>query len=606
MKTIFYVFIFLFSINTFSKNTVGSKNTIDEDYRQNLIKLVNNKTLNENKKINSLFYQNSLYELSLSPSSATYLGFKKYDDRWADLTSKKHDEISRSLHKTLEAINRINLKKLSTENQLNYKLFKRRLLLKIEGEQFPSELFVLTQMDGPQRNVPATLASMPTRTLADYNNILSRLNDMPRYLNQAQDLMEKGLSENITPPQITLADVPRQIKSIIPDDPMTSPLLAAFTKLPNTLSLEDQNKLKQQAIAVYSKKVKPAWQKLLTFIEKKYIPGSRKEIALSKISNGKKWYQYQVKSYTTTNMTPEQIHLLGLTEVKRIRAEMKALIKPSGFKGSFNDFLEFLRTDPQFFFTKAEDLMREYRDIAKRVDGELPTMFSVLPRLTYGVKEIPANEAKAQTTAYYQGGSMRASRSGTFYANTYALNTRPKWEMVALTLHEAVPGHHLQISLAQELDGLPEFRKHAGITAFVEGWALYAEQLGYGMGLYRTPYDKFGQLTYEMWRAVRLVVDTGMHSLGWSRQKSIDFFKANSSKSEHDIQVEIDRYIAWPGQALAYKIGQLKISSLRAKAEKALGTHFDIREFHKIVLQNGAIPLDVLDQKVNDWIKHQQ
>ena len=599
MKIIFFIFIFLFSGATFSKNT------LDETYRQSLIQIINNKALDENEKITRLFKADFLYELSLSPSSATYLGFKKYDDRWADLTSQKRAEMRLALHKTVDAINKINLKKLSTDNQLNYNLFKRKLLLQIEAESFPSEFFVLTQMDGPQRNIPATLASMPAKTLTDYNNILSRLRDMPRYLDQAQDLMENGLSENITPPQITLADVPRQIRSIIPDDPMASPLLAAFTKIPNTLSLEDQNKLKQQAIAVYSKKVKPAWQKLLTFIEKKYIPGSRKEIALSKISNGKKWYQFQVKSYTTTNMTPEQIHQLGLTEVKRIRAEMKALIKQSGFKGSFNDFLEFLRTDPQFFFTKAEDLMREYRDIAKRVDGELPTMFSVLPRLTYGVKEIPANEAKAQTTAYYQGGSMRASRSGTFYANTYALNTRPKWEMVALTMHEAVPGHHLQISLAQELDGLPEFRKHAGITAFVEGWALYSEQLGYGMGLYRTPYEKFGQLTYEMWRAVRLVVDTGMHSLGWSRQQSIDFFKANSSKSEHDIQVEIDRYIAWPGQALAYKIGQLKISSLRAKAEKALGANFDIREFHKIVLENGAIPLDVLEQKVNDWIKQQ-
>lgn len=597
MKTVLLTFILLFSNITFSQSS------FDENYRIKIDQIIHNKKLDENAKLTQLFSQSFLYELSLSPSSATYLGFKKYDDRWADLTSKKRHETSLSLHKTLDSINKINPQQLSSENKLNYTLFKRKLLLQIEGESFPSEFFVLTQMDGPQRNIPATLASMPTKTLADYNHIISRLKDMPRYLNQAQALMEKGLSEDITPPQITLADVPRQIKSIIPEDPLASPLLAAFTKFPHTFSSKQKNKLRLEARTLYAEKVKPAWQKLLTFLEQKYIPGSRQEIALSKIKNGKKWYQYQVKSYTTTNMTPKQIHQLGLSEVKRIRGEMKALIKKTGFKGSFNDFLEFLRTDPQFFFSKADDLMREYRDIAKRIDGELPTLFSVLPRLTYGVKEIPANEAKAQTTAYYQGGSMRASRSGTFYANTYALNTRPKWEMVALTMHEAVPGHHLQISLAQELDSLPEFRKHAGITAFVEGWALYAEQLGYEMGLYRTPYEKFGQLTYEMWRAVRLVVDTGMHSLGWSRQQSINYFKANSSKSEHDIQVEIDRYIAWPGQALAYKIGQLKISSLRAKAEKAMGPDFDIREFHKIVLENGAIPLDVLEQKVNDWIK---
>ncbi len=598
MNFYFYFFTLLISFPGFAKHN------IDHRYQQKLYQIIQDKNLDENKKITQIFSDNFKYSLSLNPSSATYLGYDEYDDHWADLTAQKRKKIEKSLQDTLTVINKIQPRKLSKNNQLNYKLFKRQLLLDIEGEKYPSRYFVLTQMDGPQRNIPATIASMPVKTVKDYENIISRLADLPRYLKQARKLMAKGLGEQITPPQITLADVPRQIQSLIPEDPWQSPLLQSFKKIPSSISTKERNNLKARAINIYKSKVSPAWAKLLSFLKDDYIPGSRKQIALSKIKNGVNWYQYRVKFYTTTDMTPQQIHDLGLTEVKRIRQQMKALIKKTGFKGSFAQFLDFLRTDPQFFYSKAADLMREYRDIAKRIDGKLPQMFSMLPRLPYGVKEIPANEAKAQTTAYYQGGSLRAGRSGTFYANTYALNTRPKWEMIALTMHEAVPGHHLQISLAQEQQDLPDFRKNASVTAFVEGWALYAEQLGYAMDIYRTPYDKFGQLTYEMWRAVRLVVDTGMHSLGWTRQQAIDYFKANSSKSEHDIQVEIDRYIAWPGQALAYKIGQLTISRLRNKAEKVLGKKFDIRQFHKVVLQNGAIPLDVLEQKVNEWINN--
>jgi uncharacterized protein (DUF885 family) len=301
-------------------------------------------------------------------------------------------------------------------------------------------------------------------------------------------------------------------------------------------------------------------------------------------------------------MTPEQIHELGLAEVKRIRAEMDAIIKRVGFKGSFEKFCAFLRKDRQFYYTDADSLLRGYRDIAKRVDPELARLFGKLPRLPYGVKAIPAFAEKSQTTAYYQPGSVQAGRPGWYYANTYALDTRPKWEMEALTLHESVPGHHLQISLAQEMPDAPEFRKHLSYTAFVEGWGLYSESLGTEMGFYQDPYMKFGQLTYEIWRAARLVVDTGMHSMGWTRQQAIDYFIANSSKSQHDITVEIDRYIVWPGQALAYKIGELKLKELRAYATKELGPKFDVRQFHDRVLENGAVPLDVVETHVKDWV----
>jgi len=333
-----------------------------------------------------------------------------------------------------------------------------------------------------------------------------------------------------------------------------------------------------------------------------YIPACRETIAARDLPNGVAAYAYRVRWYTTTNLTPAQIHEIGLTEVKRIRAEMDKVIASTRFKGSFKEFTEFLRTDPLFFYDKPEDLVNGYRALTKEIDPQLAHEFGKLPRLTYGVVEIPAFTAPSQTTAYYQAGSPEAGRPGSYFVNTYNLKARPKWEMEALSLHESVPGHHLQIALAQEQEGVPEFRKHSGYTAFVEGWGLYAESLGPELGMYKDPYSKFGQLTYEMWRAVRLVVDTGMHMMGWSRQQAIDFFRENTSKTDQDITVEVDRYIVWPGQALAYKIGQMKIRELRTEAEKELGSKFNVRTFHDAVLEQGAVPLDLLQAHVEEWI----
>jgi uncharacterized protein (DUF885 family) len=305
-------------------------------------------------------------------------------------------------------------------------------------------------------------------------------------------------------------------------------------------------------------------------------------------------------------MTPAEIHALGLSEVKRIRAEMDGVIRASGFEGTFQEFCDYLRTDPKFYFTDKESLLVAYRDVAKRIDPELPKLFGTLPRLPYGVQPVPEYAERSQTTAYYMPGSPAAGRPGNFFANTYALETRPKWEMESLTAHEAVPGHHLQIAIAQELEGVPEFRRWGGPTAFVEGWGLYAESLGDEIGLYKDPYSKFGRLTYEIWRAIRLVVDTGMHSMGWSRQQAIDYFAENTGRQLHDITVEVDRYIVWPGQALAYKIGELKFKELRALAQQALGDRFDVRAFHDACLENGAIPLDVLERHIVEWIEEQK
>jgi uncharacterized protein (DUF885 family) len=353
-------------------------------------------------------------------------------------------------------------------------------------------------------------------------------------------------------------------------------------------------------------KVVPAFTKLHEYLVKTYLPGARESIGLGALPDGQAWYAYNARMRTTTTLTPQQIHEIGLSEVKRIRAEMDKVISQTGFKGSFAEFTKFVRTDPQFYYTNADALLTGYRDIAKRIDPELPRLFGKLPRLTYGVKPIPDYAAKSQTSAYYQPGSPAAGRAGNFFANTYALDTRAKWEMECLTLHESVPGHHLQISLAQEMEDAPEFRKHGSYTAFIEGWGLYSESLGDEIGLYKDPYSKYGQLTFEMWRAIRLVVDTGIHSLGWTRQQAIDYFLANTSKSEHEVAVEVDRYIVWPGQALAYKIGQMKIRELRDYATKELGKKFDVRKFHDQVLGNGALPLDVLEARIKEWVKQQK
>ncbi len=389
-------------------------------------------------------------------------------------------------------------------------------------------------------------------------------------------------------------------------DPEKNALLKPFTEFPVQIPETNRVRLRQEAAVVLKEKVAPAFAKLHEFLVKTYLPGARESVGMSALPDGPAWYAYNVRARTTTTLTPQQIHEIGLAEVKRIRAEMDTVIEQSGFKGSFAEFSTFVRTDPQFYYTNAGDLLTGYRDIAKRIDPELPRLFGRLPRLTYGVVPIPDYAAKSQTSAYYMPGSPSAGRAGNFFANTYALNTRAKWEMESLTLHESVPGHHLQIALAQEMENEPEFRKQGSYTAFVEGWGLYAESLGGEIGLYKNPYSKYGQLTFEMWRAIRLVVDTGIHSLGWTRQQAIDYFLANSSKSEHEVAVEVDRYIVWPGQALAYKIGQLKIRELREYATRELGDKFDVRQFHDQVLDNGALPLDVLETRIKSWVKEQK
>ncbi|MDH5622578.1 MAG: DUF885 domain-containing protein, partial [Gammaproteobacteria bacterium] len=415
-------------------------------------------------------------------------------------------------------------------------------------------------------------------------------------------LAETGRKSGYMPPRVLMERIPEQLALQVVENATESPFFAVFDNMPESFSAADRERIRAQATTTLEKSVLPAYRKLDRYFNGQYLPATQDSVGLSELPNGKAWYEHLARTFTTTRMTPDEIHRLGLNEVKRIRDEMAEVISEVGFEGSFQDFLVFLRTDPQFYYDNPDDLYEAYLATSKRIDPELVRLFGKLPRMPYGVKPIPDSTAPHTTTAYYSRPATDGSRAGTYWVNLYRPEVRPKYEIEVLSVHEAVPGHHLQIALQQELDEVPMFRRQMGFTAFVEGWGLYSERLGYDLGLYEDPYSRFGQLTYDMWRAVRLVVDTGMHYKGWTRQQAIDFFKDNAAKAEHDIVNEIDRYIGNPGQALAYKIGQLKILTLRERARNQLGDDFDIRAFHDELLGAGALPLDLLEQRMDDWI----
>ncbi len=547
------------------------------------------------------------------PEAATQLGYPGQNARWTDYSQAAIDGREAYLKKSLERLRGVNRDHLEPHDQLNYDLYRDLLQTAVDGLRFHNDamplrfvtasnlMMPIDQMGGVQQEIPRLISLMPSANRQDYENIIARLQGVQALIDQTIALLERGIAAGLTPPAIVMRNVPGQAAAQVVADPLQSPLLEAFRRFPSTIPENERAELTKRATDAYVQVVRPAFEKLRDFLGTRYLPACRQTTAAVALPDGPSLYAYNVRWHTTTSMSPEQIHEIGLAEVKRLRAEMDKVIAAAGFSGSYEDFVRFLRTDPQFYFTDATALVAAYRDIAKRADPELAPLFGRLPQSPYGVKVVPEAAAPSQTTAYYEPGAFNVGRPGYMYANTYKLEMRPKWEMEALTLHEAVPGHHLQISLAQELQGLPEFRKNSSYTAYVEGWALYAESLGEDMGFYKDPYSKFGQLTYEMWRAVRLVVDTGLHSMNWTRQQAIDFFTANAAKTEQDIIVEVDRYIAWPGQALGYKIGQMKIRELRGASARQMGNRFDLRGFHDTVLGEGAVPLDVLEARVKAW-----
>jgi len=575
------------------------------EYRQRFVALATAPGLTDSARLHRLFDLDWEYNNVVSPEYATYTGYPGQNDRWTDLSVSAindRNEVGRTELKVVRAINRA---RLNAADQLSYEIFKRQTDEFVEGLRFPSDLLQITQRGGPQYSA-STIGSMPATMVKDYTDIVARLRALPTVVDQTIALLDSGIKRGVTPPRVTLRDVPAQVANLIPEDPLKSALLAPFTQFPVGIAESDRVRLRADAVRAYTELDRPAFQRLQRYLVNTYLPRARQTIGMNALPDGAEWYAYNVKVQTTTTRTPQEIHDLGLSEVKRIRTEMDSLIRSTGFSGDFAAFINMLRTEPRFFYRDSASLVRAYRDITKRIDPELPKLFGRLPRLTYGVSTIPLYAAPSQTTAYYQPGAPGAHRAGQFFVNTYKLDSRPIWEMEVLTSHEAVPGHHLQIAIAQELEGIPDFRRYGGYTAFVEGWGLYSESLGPELGLYKDPYSKFGQLTYEIWRAIRLVIDTGIHSLGWSRQQAIDYFKANSAKTEQDIIQEVDRYIVMPAQALAYKSGELEIKALRRYAERELGAQFDIRAFHDQVLSQGALPLDVLDTRVRAWVAAQK
>ena len=549
------------------------------------------------------------------PETATAYGYPGQNMRWTDYSPSAINAREEYLKKSLDRLRAIDRSPMTREDQISYDLYHDVLENAIKGLEFHNDAIPIkgviphnlrmpmNQLEGVQQDIPHVFAMMPAVSREDYEHIVMRLERAPVLIDQTIALMEQGLVEKMTPPKITFRDVPGQVEAQMFDDPMHSPMLAAFTKIPAGIPAAEADSLKDRAATAYTQRLVPAFKRLHEFLIAKYLPHCRETTDAASLPNGGALYAFNVNWHTTTNKTPKEIHETGLAEVERIRAEMGKVMASAGFTGGYEAFKDFLRTDSRFYFQDPQSLLTAYRDIAKRADAELARLFGHLPRTPYGVKAVPDAIAPSQTTAYYDPGSLAAGRAAFMFANTHKLGARPKWEMEALTLHEAVPGHHLQISIAQELKGLPEFRKNSSYTAFVEGWALYSESLGEEMGFYSDPYAKFGQLTYEMWRAIRLVVDTGLHAMGWSRDQAIDFFREYAAKTDQDIIVEVDRYIVWPGQALGYKMGELKIRELRVKAERQLGSRFNIRKFHDVILGHGAVPLDLLEVQVNSWVR---
>ena len=542
--------------------------------------------------------------LASNPTMASGLGDRRYNDRWSD---QSFDAIAERQNQTREFLRRvyaIDRTALSEEDQLNYELFRRSLQDAVDEFQFNGELLPFYQRGGVQ-NLDNVTNSIPLATVKDYEDWLTRIGKIDVVIDQTIARAERGRKEGLMMPKILMQRIPDQIAKQVVDDPEASPFYKVFAQLPDSFSAEDQGRLRALARNTISDTVLPAYRKLADYFNDTYLPASRDSIGLSALPNGSSWYELRARRYTTTRMTPDEIHALGLAEVRRIRDEMQEIIDSLDFDGSFQDFLTFLRTDPQFYYDNPDDLYQAYLATSKRLDPELVKLFGKLPRMPYGVKPIPDSIAPDTTTAYYSRPAADGSRAGTYWVNLYKPEVRPKYEIEVLSVHEAVPGHHFQIAIQQELGDLPNFRRFMGFTAFVEGWGLYSERLGYDMGLYKDPYSRFGALTYDMWRAVRLVVDTGMHYKGWTRQQAIDFFKDNAAKTELDIINEIDRYIGWPGQALAYKVGQLRILAIRERSEVALGDSFDIRAFHDELLGAGALPLDLLEQRMDAWVERQ-
>ena len=551
--------------------------------------------------LHALFDREWERDLADNPLYATYYGETRYNDRWPDISPAAQAARDAADARVLEALAGIPRGDLPPSEQLNYDLFRHEYETRVAAVPFHREYYSIEASSGPQSlNEVAEL--MPFETVADFETWLRRMQAIPAYLDAYGERLRRAAAEKRTQPRAVMERVLDPLEKQVVDDPEDSPFFDRFRSFPEAIPDAERERLAAAAKQVIAGSVIPAYRRFQAIFRDEYLPATRETVGLWDTPDGREHYRFLARYHTTTGLTPEEIHAIGLAEVARNRAEMQQVMDEVGFKGSLTAFFEHLRTDPRFYYKTGDELFRAYAYIVKMIDPELPKLFGKLYRTPFGLRPIPDNSAPNTTTAYYSGPSLDGTRPGYYYVNLYRPEVRPKYEMEVLSVHEAAPGHHLQIALAQEQTDLPMFRRAGGYTAYIEGWGLYSERLGYALGLYQDPYSRFGQLTYDQWRAVRLVVDTGLHDLGWTRQQAIDYFMANAAKTEADIVNEIDRYISDPGQALAYKIGQLKFLELRTRAEQALGDRYDIRAFHDTVLATGAVPLDVLERTVDDWI----
>jgi uncharacterized protein (DUF885 family) len=556
--------------------------------------------------LHQLFHDQWDAWMQFDPLVASYVGDNRYNDRLPSATDEAYQSWHQQLLGFQQRLGGILRDSLSPADQLNVSLFEGWLGREIAELGFMAYRLPISRTAGYHIMLPDMFQVMPFNDPQDYENYISRLAEFKRYSLENIALMRLGLRTGFIPPQCTLTDLDQQVEAQIVTDPTASVFFHPFTSFPASFSETVRRSLSQKAQQAILSSIVPGYAALLEFVRMEYQPASRPGISSLELPNGEAFYAHRIYYYTSLHLTAQEVHQTGLDEVKRIRQEMQAVIKQSGWTGDMPGFLEFLRTDPRFYVSSPEALLEKTALVLKRMEGELPRLFKTLPRLPYGIRPVPDYAAPGETSAYYNPGLGDGTRAGVYYVNTYDLPSRPLYEIEALSLHEAVPGHHLQIALQAELSDLPMFRRYSYNDSFVEGWALYSERLGLEAGFYTDPYSNFGRLSYEMWRACRLVVDTGMHVLGWTRQQGIDHLAENTSSTLLNIVNEIDRYIAWPGQALAYKIGELKIRELRQRAEQALGGKFNLREFHDAILLQGAVTLDVLEVMISNWIEQKK
>lgn len=557
----------------------------------------------ERDKLNDIIDDYWRAEMAANPFSATYSGVNDFNDQTPDVSPAAYAAQREAKQAFRDRLGKLRLNKLSDSDRLNADLLDFVLKHDLALSQFDGWRTPFLADSGFHTSFSYLVSSTPLRTQSDYEQFLGRMRGIDEYINQNIENMRVGIADGFTQPKEILPFILPSFEAQVKEKPQDYIFFDPFKEMPSTIAPTDQDVLRSQALEIISGEIAPAFEGLLSFMRDDYIPNARETVGISDVPDGADYYAALVRYFTTLDdATPESIHELGLSEVARIRAEMSEIIEEVGFEGSFDDFTEFLRTDSQFYATSEQALLERASWISKDIDGRLPAFFGKLPRQPYSVEPVPADIAENYTTGRYVGAPADADRGGQYWVNTYNLKTRPLYQLVALSLHEAVPGHHLQISLSQEVENVPEFRNQFYPHAFGEGWGLYSEKLGVEMGVYQTPYDHFGRLSYEMWRACRLVIDTGLHSKGWTRQQAIDYLAGNTALSRHNVQTEVDRYIAWPGQALAYKMGELTLWELRAKAEEELGDKFDIRAFHDAVLAEGGLPLELLRKQIDEYI----